>query len=160
MQVFWVQTFLTQRLPSPNFFKRSVPGLRIFRAFASLLDSCSQQPRFCNLSLSWRMSYNLQKIIIDTGTCTDMMSLVPPIIYLHLKPSFRNLSLSLGRLCTNMNYKCFQFWSLLLQQVMEVHIHAIQYFSIVLLFQVLPSHMGCCVLESHPSLSKWCHDGV
>ena len=37
MQVFWVQTFLTQRLPSPNFFKLSVPGgLRIFRAFASL----------------------------------------------------------------------------------------------------------------------------
>ena len=37
MQVFWVQTFLTQWLPSPNFFKLSVPGgLRIFRAFASL----------------------------------------------------------------------------------------------------------------------------
>ena len=37
MQVFWVQTFSTQRLPSPNFFKLSVPGgLRIFRAFASL----------------------------------------------------------------------------------------------------------------------------
>ena len=37
MQVFWVQTFLTQILPGPNFFKPSVPGgLRIFRAFASL----------------------------------------------------------------------------------------------------------------------------
>ena len=39
MQVFWVQTFLTQRLPSPNFFKLSVPGdLRIFRAFAILFS--------------------------------------------------------------------------------------------------------------------------
>ena len=39
MQVFWVQTFLTHRIPSPNFFKLSVPGgLRIFRAFASLFS--------------------------------------------------------------------------------------------------------------------------
>ena len=31
MQVFWVQTFLTKRLPSPMFFNLSVPGsLRIF----------------------------------------------------------------------------------------------------------------------------------
>ena len=37
MQVFWVQTFSTQFLPGPNFFKLSIPcGLRIFRAFASL----------------------------------------------------------------------------------------------------------------------------
>ena len=37
MQVFWVETFSTQILPGPNFFKPSVPGsLRIFRAFASL----------------------------------------------------------------------------------------------------------------------------
>ena len=36
-QVFWVQTFTTQSLPDPNFFKPSVHGaLRIFRAFASL----------------------------------------------------------------------------------------------------------------------------
>ena len=36
MQVFSVQTFLTQWLPSPNFLKLSVPGdLRIFRALAS-----------------------------------------------------------------------------------------------------------------------------
>ena len=32
------KTFLTQSLPSPNFFKPSVPGeVRVFRAFASLL---------------------------------------------------------------------------------------------------------------------------
>ena len=42
MQVFWVQTFLTQILPGPNFFKLSVPGgLRIFRAFASLFHNWS-----------------------------------------------------------------------------------------------------------------------
>ena len=39
MQVFWVETFSTQILPGPNFFKPSVPGgLRIFRAFASLFN--------------------------------------------------------------------------------------------------------------------------
>ena len=49
MQVFWVQTFSTQRLPSPNFFKLSVPGgLRIFRAFASLFLS---NPNLCNCFL-------------------------------------------------------------------------------------------------------------
>ena len=37
MKIFWAQTFLTQNLPGPNFFKLSVPGnLRVFRAFASL----------------------------------------------------------------------------------------------------------------------------
>ena len=39
MQVFWVETFLNQILPGPNFFKPSVlGGLRIFRAFASLFE--------------------------------------------------------------------------------------------------------------------------
>ena len=49
MQVFWVQTFLTQILPGPNFFKLSVSGgLRIFRAFASLFILCPDvfSPRF------------------------------------------------------------------------------------------------------------------
>ena len=37
-RTFWAQTFSTQSLPGPNFFKLSVPGgLRIFWAFASLL---------------------------------------------------------------------------------------------------------------------------
>ena len=47
MQVFWVETFSTQILPGPNFFKPSIlGGLRIFRAFASLflwLIFCLQQ---------------------------------------------------------------------------------------------------------------------
>ena len=37
MKNVWAQTFLTQSLPGPNFFKPSVPGdLRVFQAFASL----------------------------------------------------------------------------------------------------------------------------
>ena len=37
IKIFWAQTFSTQSLPGPNFFKPSVPGdLRVFRAFASL----------------------------------------------------------------------------------------------------------------------------
>ena len=36
--IFWAQTFSTQRLPGPNFFKLSVPhNLRVFQAFARLL---------------------------------------------------------------------------------------------------------------------------
>ena len=53
MQVFWVQTFSTQRLPSPNFFKLSVPGsLRIFQAFASLFRDALYLP----LPFDYRLS--------------------------------------------------------------------------------------------------------
>ena len=40
IQIFWAQTFPTQSLPGPNFFKPSVSGdLRVFRAFASLFTN-------------------------------------------------------------------------------------------------------------------------
>ena len=52
-KVYFQKTFLTQSLPSPNFFKPSVPGeVCVFRAFASLLYSFSHSLLiFCRLAL-------------------------------------------------------------------------------------------------------------
>ena len=42
IKIFWAQTFWTQSLSGPNFFKQSIPGdLPVFRAFASLLSCLS-----------------------------------------------------------------------------------------------------------------------
>ena len=69
MQVFWVQTFLTQRLPSPIFFKLSIPGgLRIFRAFASLFVANEWRKRYqiryggIDVSLMCSRSFSRQEI--------------------------------------------------------------------------------------------------
>ena len=62
MQVFRVQTFSTQILPGPNFFKPSIPGsLRIFRAFASL----------CYDALSFKIQQQLFEMNRPTLLCPN-----------------------------------------------------------------------------------------
>merc|ERR1712172_105319 len=55
LKVYFPKTFLTQSLPSPNFFKPSVPGeVRVFRAFASLFQLVDQrQSTSSALDLHW-----------------------------------------------------------------------------------------------------------
>ena len=49
---FWPENFLTQSLPSPNFFKPSILGeVRVFRAFASLFILC------LTFYQTWRISF-------------------------------------------------------------------------------------------------------
>ena len=79
MQVFWLQIFLTQRLPSPKFLKLSVPGgLRIFRAFASLFVpvNLSHFVLVTCLSLS-------HLFLCNTATFLSPSHLCPFIVPLH-----------------------------------------------------------------------------
>ena len=67
MQVFCVETFLTQFSPGQNFFKPSVSGgLRIFRAFASLFIRYVKPIQGCFGDVS-------QKKNIDFGVYYDVL---------------------------------------------------------------------------------------